>query len=394
MQLTEQNILCLANHDWDYLWQRHQELMWRLAQDGNRVLYVDTLGIRSPGIREWHRIFERAKKWGAQLVKGIRQPAPNVYGFSPVLLPFLNSPWALRINSFWLRSSIHRTLNHLGFKEPIIWVYLPTPTVANIVNGLQRKLLVYDCVDNQPYSPRGTVAGLQSSEQWLATQADLVFTTSSSLYDQIRSRNSNVYLVPAGVNLDRFSRSFDGSNLPPADLAHIPRPRICYFGQIDDRLDQDLIAEVARCALTGALVLLGAIRTDISHLLQMDNVYWLKSKPHSELSSYLDAMDVLILPYRINDYTQAIYPAKLHECLAVGKPVVTTDLPEIRPFHEVVYIGREKEDFLQCIAKALAEDDPVLLSKRRKVAEANSWQSRYEEIAQKLAECLAAKSQG
>jgi glycosyltransferase involved in cell wall biosynthesis len=138
-------------------------------------------------------------------------------------------------------------------------------------------------------------------------------------------------------------------------------------------------------------VLLGSIRIDISDLLQMSNIYWLGSKPHSELASYLARMDLFIMPYRINAYTRAIYPAKLHECLAVGKPLVTTDLPEIRPFHHVVYIAREKNEFLQYISKALAEDDQALRTQRRRVAEANSWQSRYEEIAQTIAKSLAAR---
>ncbi|HID64020.1 MAG TPA: glycosyltransferase family 1 protein [Anaerolineae bacterium] len=393
MGLTGEDILCLASHDWDYLWQRHQELMWRLAQDGNRVLYVDALGVRTPGIRDWRRVLGRLRKWGIQLVRGVRQSATNVYVYSPVILPFLDSPWVVRVNSWWLGFSIQRILQHLGFGDLIVWVYLPTPTVMNLVNRLRRKLLVYDCADAQIHNPRGTVAGLIASERWVLAQADLVFTSSASLHKRAVTYNSNVHLVPAGVNLDRFPEVLERNDRSPADLAVIPTPRICYFGQIDDRLDQGLLARVAQSVPGGSLVLLGTIRTDISALLQMSNVHWLGPKPHTELASYLAGMDVFIMPYQLNDYTRAIYPAKLHECLAIGKPLVTTDLPEVRPFRHVVRIAREADEFLQQVFEALAEEDQCVRAQRRCVAEANSWQSRYEIIAEKLVKCLKAKGQ-
>ncbi|MBM3149716.1 MAG: glycosyltransferase family 1 protein, partial [Chloroflexi bacterium] len=143
----------------------------------------------------------------------------------------------------------------------------------------------------------------------------------------------------------------------------------------------------------GSLVLLGVIRTDISALLQMSNVHWLGSKPHLALASYLAGMDVFIMPYQLNDYTRAIYPAKLHECLAIGKPLVTTDLPEVRPFRHVVRIARDADEFLQRVFEALAEDDQAIRAQRRLVAEANSWQARYGIIIEKLVKCLAAKEQ-
>jgi len=393
MRFAGESILCLSSHDWDYLWQRHQELMWRLAQDGNRVLYVDALGVRTPGIRDWRRLLGRLGKWSTQLVRGVHQSANNVYVYSPVILPFLDSPLATWVNTWWLRFSIQRILRRLGFGELIVWVYLPTPTVMNLVDRLQRKLLVYDCADAQIHNPRGTVAGLIASEQRLLAQADLVFTSSAYLHKRAVAYNSNVHLVPAGVNLDRFPELPDDIGRVSAELAAISTPRICYFGQIDDRLDQDLIGRVARSMPDGSLVLLGVIRTDISALLQMSNVHWLGSKPHLALASYLAGMDVFIMPYQLNDYTRAIYPAKLHECLAIGKPLVTTDLPEVRPFRHVVRIARDADEFLQRVFEALAEDDQAIRAQRRLVAEANSWQARYGIIIEKLVKCLAAKEQ-
>lgn len=393
MRLRGESILCLASHDWDYLWQRHQELMWRLAEDGNCVLYVDALGVRAPGIRDWRRVLGRLEKWSGQLVRGLRQPMTNVHVYSPVILPFLDSSWAVWANGWWLRFSLHRILRHLGFGDLILWVYLPTPTVMKVVKGLQRKLLVYDCADAQIHNPRGTVAGLIQSEECLLTQADLVFTTSDSLYRHAIAHNGNVHFVPGGVNLDRFPELPGSSNPSPADLASTPTPRICYFGQIDDRLDQGLMARVARSVPRGSVVLLGPIRTDITPLLEMSNVHWLGSKAHTALGSYLAQMDVLIMPYQLNDYTTAIYPAKLHECLAMGKPLVATDLPEIRSFDHVVRIAADGDEFLQHVLEALAEDSEALRAQRRRVAEANSWRSRYEVLAERLGECLEAKEQ-
>ena len=388
--MTGESILCLGSHDWDHLWQRHQELMWRLARDGNRVLYVDALGVRAPGVRDWRRIVGRLGKWTRQLVRGVREPVTNVYVYSPLVLPFLNASWAMGINDRWLRLSIQSVVQRLGLGDLIVWVYLPTPMVVKLATSLRRKLLVYDCADAQVYNPRGTVVGLAEAERRLLEQADWVFAASNGLLERVSAYTDRVSLVPNGVNLERFTICRDAFP-EPGDVADLPTPRVGYFGQIDERLDLNLLVHLAQSIPDVSLVLLGVLRTDIGALLRQRNVHWLGSKPHAELPAYLAAMDVLLIPYVLNRYTRAIYPAKLHECLAMGKPVVATDLPELRPFHEVVRIAEDADAFVRHVSEALAEDDPALRARRRQVAEANAWQVRYQAIVERLTACLQAE---
>ena len=94
----------------------------------------------------------------------------------------------------------------------------------------------------------------------------------------------------------------------------------------------------------------------------------------------MSGLDVVFLPYVLDDFTHHIQPAKLYECLAVGKPVVAMRLPSLEPFDGFVYLAEGVEAFDRALTDAIAEDKLELQEKRQEVARANSWERRYQEI--------------
>lgn len=391
MGIQNENILCFSIVDWDYLWHRPQELMSRFAQDDNRVLYVDTLGVRSPGRQDFRRMISRLKHRLQGGIQGRRCVTENLHVYSPVILPFLNWTWARRVNGWILQASFRCIMHSLHFSQPIIWTYLPTSAVLHLIERIEHKMLVYDCLDAIAYNPAGVLDDYAQTERQLVERADLVFVTSSALYRDRVPYNQQIYQVPYGVDVDHYLQpGLDKAPLP-WDLGEISSPRIGFFGAIDHRLDLELLMHLARAHPEWALVLIGLPKIDLSPLLELGNVHLLGMKSHQLLPRYLAHLDVLIIPYLINEFTRHIYPGKIYECLASGKPVVVTDLPELRSLSDVIGIASDKEQFTELVSRVMLEDTLDLRQRRIEIAKGNSWAARYEFIGGTIAQRLHEK---
>jgi len=251
--------------------------------------------------------------------------------------------------------------------------------------------LVYDCLDAIAYNPAGVVDDYVQTERQLVEQADLVFVTSSALYRDRALYNQQIYQVPYGVNVDHYLRPDLDKAPPPWDLGEISSPRVGFFGAIDHRLDLELLMHLARAHPEWALVLIGSAKIDLSLLLKLGNVYFLGAKPRQLLPHYLTHLDVLIIPYLINEFTRHIYPGKIYECLASGKPVVATDLPELCSLSGVIGIASGEEQFGELVSKVMLEDTPDLRQCRIEIAKDNSWAACYQLISEKVVQRLREK---
>lgn len=357
--------------------------MSRLAQDGFNVLYVDTLGLRSPRLRDLPRISARLHNRFRSGAGGLRRTEEGVHVYSPLLLPFLNSRLVRSLNTCLLVPRLNHLLGQLQAEELIIWIYLPTWTVLQCIEHIPHRLLVYEAIDALDRNPAGVSRDYQQSELEILHRADLVLTTSESLYQQKKPHNPNTHWVPSGVE-ERFFAEVE----PAAEVMQIQGPRIGFFGTLDHRLDLELTRELARAHRDWSFVLIGAARCDISALVAEVNIHFLGPKPHQELPRYLRGLDVLFLPYRLDEFTRHVYPAKIFECLSLGKPVVATALPSLEGLGEMVKLVPTPEKFARALQEALAEDNPRLREKRMAVARTNSWEARYRQVRKYLEDCL------
>src|SRR5438309_2300954 len=104
------DIILISSIEWDFLWQHAQEIALRLSQEGNRVLYVENTGVRSPGIKDVSRIASRLKLWAkSQRSRGVREVCPNLFVCSPLVLPPFGSHWRGQINRRILLPLVRRT---------------------------------------------------------------------------------------------------------------------------------------------------------------------------------------------------------------------------------------------------------------------------------------------
>ena len=372
--LSGKQIICLSSINWDFNWQGHQEIMARFAAEGNTVLFVENTGIRVPRLRDWPRLRKRLQDW-RKGTQGIRQVQPNVYVCSPVVLPFPYSAIAQRINRWLFTGTIKRWMKLLGFERPILWTFLPTRFSLAVIDELDPELVVYYCIaDFEQLAP---VKKVRRAEQRLLRRADVVFAQGEVLAQRCRQfHRYDVTVVPFGVNLERFEAQLPAQ--APEDLRQIKAPRLGYVGALQRHVDGSLLDALAQRHPDWSIVLVGPQIPEFTYRLKAQNIHHLGAKPHEEIPTYIAGFDVCLIPYHLNPYTQTVYPTKLSEYLVLGKPVVSTPLPEVLAFNarhgSVVSIGSTHEEFEGCISEALQEpQDNGTQQRRIEVAKQQSW---------------------
>ena len=113
------DVLCISSIDWDFIWQGHQEIMATLASQGHRVLFLENTGVRSPGVRDLPRVRQRMRNWWKG-TKGFREERPNLFVYSPLLVPLPYSRVARWLNRFLLLRSVRRWMRAIGFFRPVV----------------------------------------------------------------------------------------------------------------------------------------------------------------------------------------------------------------------------------------------------------------------------------
>lgn len=386
--LSNRGIICLSTIDWDFLWQRQQELMTRLADAGVPVLYVEPLGIRSARLSDVSKIARRVRRWLNQGLHTFTRLAPNLYRLSPFALPFQGHASVDAINRWLVVDAVRHAGKSIGLMQPVLWTFYATRVVLDVIAALDPALVLYDCIDDVTHNPKGVARDYPKTERALLSRAELVLTTSSSLYADKRPFNQNTHFIPPGANIEQFAT-------PAAEapaLAGLPHPRLLFFGGIDERVDLQMLATLARRRREWTLILVGVIRTDITPLLGLPNVFFAGQQSHHDLPAYVQHADILLVPYLVNEYTRHIYPAKIFECLATGKPILATPLPDLLPLAGPVRILAPDEDPVLVVENMLAEDTPLQEQERRAIARQNSWDARLQDIQSLLRQALAAKN--
>lgn len=238
-------------------------------------------------------------------------------------------------------------------QDAIAWYY--TPSALRFTRGQRFSLSIYDNMDELS-AFKGASADLLSLETDLLRRVDLVFTGGYSLYHAKKPRHPNVHAFPSSVDRLHFSRP-DSLPPPPGDLAAIGSPRIGFFGVIDERLDLDLVAALAKLRPDWNLVMIGPIaKIDSRHLPQAPNIHWLGGKAYADLPNYLHHLDCGFMPFAINEATRFISPTKTPEFLSAGLPVVSTPIADVvRPYgiSGLVAIAATAKEFVPAIESAL-----------------------------------------
>lgn len=358
-------LLCLSHLRWSFVYQRPQHLMSRFARDFNVLFYEEPTPTEDD--QPWLEV--RPEENGVQ-----------------VLIPRLPAGCAGEAAERVQRSLLDGYLAKLGVNELMLWYY--TPMSLAFSDHLEPRLTIYDCMDELS-AFHGAPPQLIERERELMRRANLVFTGGHSLYEAKRKHHDNAHPFPSSVDVEHFA-SARRPQSDPADQAEIPRPRLGFYGVIDERLDLALIAKVAAQRPDWQIVLVGpVVKIDPALLPQRDNIHYLGGKTYDELPRYLAGWDAAIMPFALNESTRFISPTKTPEYLAGGRPVVSTPIHDvIRTYGDtgIVRIADTPEAFIAATEAAMAdaEDRDQLLATADQVLGDMSWDHTWSLMKEKM----------
>lgn len=397
--LRDRNIICISGIEWDFNWQNSQEMCSRLAAASNRVLFVENMGIRAPGLKDAGRVWKRLLNWSQALrTQGVRQVGQSLYVCSPLVLPPFGATRG--VNARLLLPRVVRAARRLGMRDALVLTYLPTDAALDLVRQLRtrRSVVVYYRIDNlAALTPHAEE--LRLSERAMIETSDLVLANSRELARLPSELSENVYVFPPSVNLDAFTpegNGGDGAGGADGDLdpevresvervRQLSHPLIGYIGAISNHINGELVAQSVRQRPEWSWVFVGPGDAPLKELGDLPNVHFIGQQPHLSLANFIREFDVCIIPYRLNSYTATVVPTKLNEYLAVGKPVVSTNLPAVRHFeeqHGVLTISDEApENFLRAVESALCQSGATAAARRREAAAHGDWDKRLEEAS-------------
>ena len=363
-------IVCFAGVDWEYNRQRPHWVMSALAERGASVLFIDNLGLRLPRVSDARRVGRRLSRWVRTSVRPGAEVRPRLRRDAPVVLPVERPRTLRRAMGRMLVRRIRRRLPSGG--PLVVWTYSPLPLIGDAARALRADALVYDWADDAAehvlFSSATRRRRIAAWEDDMASRADLVLVSSSELLKRRGSPNPRTFLVPHGGPPPTPRRP------PPPEAERIARPSIGFVGTISDWLDIDLLIEVASARPDWSFVFVGPRRARVDRLEGLPNVTLTGPRRHEDVGGFLEGFDVALIPYRIAPATVAASPIKLHEYLAHGLPVVSTDLPEVRPFSPPVEVAADAASFLAAIERSLRRGRSPALGRGVR------WEERVDEM--------------
>lgn len=365
-------VLVISNISWDFVWQRHQT-MAALFAGGQDVIFCEIPGVRRVSWSDLGRVFSRLAALFRSPPAGRVLPA-RLRLLRPFVLPATNAVFCT-FNAWQMR--------RLAARDPalragvgLIFNYSAARTALDLIGVVRHRRLVYDCTDDW-LAVQGVPEFLAGDEARLLRQADLTLVPSRTLLERKSPLARRCVQLPHGALVERFLLE---PKSPPAP----GRLTLLYYGHLHrQHLDFDLLDGIARARPGWRVLLVGPVRTPHEF---PPNVELPGQQPHGELRRFAEQADVLLLPYVLNDYTRAVMPAKTYECLATGRPIVATALPELVAAGQThLQFATGLDRWVQCIESAVPDDTPGKRAARVALARANSWESRFAELRTLLA---------
>lgn len=352
-------IIVFSHLRWDFVYQRPQHLLSRLAEN-YKIVFIE-----EPVFHEHDSFLE------------ISAPGPNITVLkphTPVDAPGFHDEQLPHL------IKLMRQLVVLG-EEHMVWFY--TPMALPLLQELQPALVIYDCMDELASFQNPPKQMLQR-ENALLKVADLVFTGGPSLYRAKRGRHANVHCFPSSVDLEHFEQALDRSNAHPAH-EQIPGPRLGYYGVIDERIDTELLGQLADAHPQWQIVLVGpVVKIDPASLPQRRNIHYLGQQPYKALPHFLAGWNVCLLPFAINESTRFISPTKTLEYMAAELPIVSTPVNDVVDLYgSVVSIAESPQAFIKACENALLttpEEHKQKVIKMRELVSATSWSVTVEKM--------------
>lgn len=304
---------------WDDIWRRNQFFVRELLalDPDRRVLFVEPP-------YDW--LHERRNPSGRRRQRGLRplEGDGRIVCFEPAKVwPRVLGPLADRS----LRRQVRGAVRQLGFVDPALWVNDPNYAGFATETGWWS---VYDITDDWTEAGDGdrSTARVVRNERRLFVECDAVTVCSEGLATTRRRQRPDLVVIPNAVDVEHFRQACPR----PADIPG--GPIAVYVGTLhDERLDVDLVIEVAEANPDVTVVLVGPnalASASTARLRARPNVRLLGARPYEVVPGYLQHADLLLVPHVVSSFTESLDPIKAYEYLAVGRPALVTPVAGFR----------------------------------------------------------------
>ena len=363
--------------DWDAPFQRYQYLAKELSKSNKVIYFEPVLSIRyflkRPGLL-WKKLLRASR------IK--KRIAGNLFTLnSPPIFPYGNITRFINyVNQFFLLLLIKVfTIDFREKRRLCLWV--SDAIHYPLIKWLKPRISVYDCTDAIIFDDLEKQVYHDELRHRTMRDSSVSFFTSQLYFKEGQAYSPNCHYIPNGVDVKNFMRRH---YRVPQEMKKIKRPILGFVGTLDSRMDRELIDAILTGKPEASLVFVGPLVDNCWKFENEDRVFLLGKRGYEEIPNYMNQFDVALIPYRLYENTKFMYPVKLHEYLVLGKPVVTTDLPEVRQFSSIVYIANSRDEFVEKIEEALRATDEGSKKKRIEAALANTWDHRLKMIEREL----------
>lgn len=372
--MPDVGVLAMPYHPFDTRWTTPHHVMTRLAS------YFQVLWLEP--VHHWRDVRSVAAR-RADIAK-LARSLPSSFGvYVPeVWLPDIFRPdWTRRLLSATRVRRAWRQLEGRGCRKLVLHLWHHKFEDA-LATG-RHDLAVYHIDDE--YSFSFDPPPMDARERRVLEAVDQVFAISPGLMERKGGINPHTDLVPEGVDFPLYSTPIP----EPQDIAAIPHPRVGYTGVLKVQLDWPLLRDLARrhndwsFVFVGPRVLSEETQAVVNDMSLLPNVHFLGQKAVRDLAAYPQHFDACVMPYLVNGYTDNIYPLKLHEYLASGRPVVGSPVRSLKDFSEVIALARTLDEWSEALAAALQPplSTPSVIAARRAVAQQYDWDELVYRIA-------------
>lgn len=392
--LPKNDIICLSLSRWDSAISSPALSLAKEFAKNNRVFYID-----HPF--SWKDYFSTANKAQIEDRKPALLQGKAIY-LNPATLPenltvvtprltlpvnflpkgFLYTTLS-RYNNRIIADTIRKIIKDYSVKEYVYINFFDPYFLQQLPADIKPWRNVYQSMDDISQVAYSNRHGTRLEEE-AVKHADYTLCTSKELTRLKSAFSPNVYFHPNAAETGIFKRAVTEDLPVPEELRDIKTPVIGFTGSVEYRSDFELLKKVAEYHSDKTLVFVGPVQTEEHIQVGLDrlpNVRFVGPRHITELAAYLRLFSCVLIPYRKNTLTKSIYPLKINEYLAAGKPVIATHFSEdIYSFRDVAYIVDSHEEFLQAIDQAIAENDLNRMNARIAVAEQNTWTARVEQF--------------
>jgi glycosyltransferase involved in cell wall biosynthesis len=394
--LSGRSIICFGGEDWFYHHPHSKtHLMKQFARAGNKVIFVNSISMGLPSIRNRDLLPKIGRKLKSY-AKLSRTTPEGITVVSPPTLPFHGNAAARKVNERLLVAQIGRLARRKGMSSPILWIAIPT--AANVIGKLGESVVIYQVSDKYDANSEDHSIDpdkIREMHEYCIQRADIVLYSGRKLLEEATLGREKSYLLEQAVDFglwakvrqlaERHAGSDENPHSAfriPQSIASIARPRIGYFGAIEPWLvDRELIKLAGEKHPEWTWIFIGNLARG-TDMAEMPNVRLIPPVPYEELPRYAAGFDVCVLPWEtehaFTSYGSAI---KVREYLATGLPVVISPLPEYEHLSDVLRIARSRDDFIHRVEEALADKDPSLADKRQDAVRDGTWGARAEWVS-------------